>query len=209
MAPASRIAAEVFHGKAYQLRASAHNAIACFRRSALAARGPHRMRVRDGLGSMNGPRGAVHNGVLRSGLRRRVLWSMGGRGVFRSQLMDRRSSVFTSALSGQTFAACLGATFRTDVCWQSLNLQDARAYTGEATTPTDSPRQQATNMARMRKLHLALGMEVLSQGMRAEIRLGASDCRHQVYCSAITSIRCEMSDLGHYLTYADPARMSA
>ena len=92
MAPASRIVAEVFQGKAYQLRASAHNAIARFRRSALEARGRLRMRVRDG-GSVNGLRGAVHNGVLRSGLRRCVLRSMGRRGVFSSQLMNRRSSV--------------------------------------------------------------------------------------------------------------------
>ena len=82
----------------------------------------------------------------------------------------------------------LGATFRTDVCWQSLDLQDTRACAGEATTPTNSPRQQATNMARMRKLHLGLGVEVLSQGLRAEIRPGASDCCHQVCWSAISVI---------------------
>src|SRR6185369_3314322 len=99
MGPASRIGAEVFHGKAYQLRASAHNVIAGFRRRALSARGPVRMRLRDGaLGSVNGPRGAVHNGALRSGLLRRVLCSMVRRGVLRSQLMDRRSCVFTSVL---------------------------------------------------------------------------------------------------------------
>lgn len=95
MAPASRIAAEVFHGKAYQLRASARNVIACFGRSAFVTPGPHRMQARCGLGSGNGPRGAVHNAVLRRGLRRRVLSSMSRHGVIRSRLMDTRSSVFT------------------------------------------------------------------------------------------------------------------
>src|SRR6476620_4009985 len=84
-------------------------------------------------------------------------------------------------------AACLGAAFRADVCWHSLDLQNARACTGEATTPTNSPRQQATNMARMRKLHPASGMEVLSQGMRAEIRPLASCCRHQALSAALLS----------------------
>src|SRR4029079_4724417 len=46
-------------------------------------------------------------------------------------------------------AAGLGATFRIDVCWQSLDLQNARACKGEETTPSNSPTQQATNMARM------------------------------------------------------------
>ena len=120
--------------------------------------------------------------VFTSGLRRRVLRSMGRRGVFRSELMNRRSRVFTSGLldrrrrvlrsglwadavrSGALRAAfwtdlavCLGATFRTDVCWQSLNLQNARACTGEATTPTNSPRQQATNIARMAKTPSCFG----------------------------------------------------
>ena len=112
MAPASRIVAKVFQGKAYQLRASAHNVIACFRRSALLARGPHRIRVRDGLGRVDGSPGAVHNGVLRSGLRRRVLRSMGGRGAFRSQLMDRRAVCLRAAFWTDV-AVCLGATFST------------------------------------------------------------------------------------------------
>jgi hypothetical protein len=54
-------------------------------------------------------------------------------------------------------AVCLRAAFWTDVFWQSLNWQNARACAGEATALTKSPKQQATNMARMAKSSILRG----------------------------------------------------
>ena len=64
--------------------------------------------------------------------------------VFTSALLDRRRGVFRSSIPARSLLAI-------------LRFAERAGVHGVATTPTNIPRQQAMNMARMRKLHPASG----------------------------------------------------